>query len=1051
MRIVIDLQGAQGASRERGIGRYSLALAQAMVRNRGEHEVLVVLNGMFPDSIELIRSAFDGILDQDNIRIWHANGPVNPLGTQNTWRRHSAELLREAFLSSLNPDIVHITSLFEGFGDDAVHSIGLSPATFPTAVTLYDLIPLVHSDHYLTPNPSYETFYREKLTYLNQADIYLAISQSSRQEVIDQIGASPEKVTNIGAATESIFRPINCSEIEKQTILNRFGLNRRFIMYSGATDERKNHLRLIKAFSLLPSLIRQKHQLAIVGHLPDENLEKFETYAKICGLKSAEVVITGRVTDEEMVRLYNLCTLFVFPSWHEGFGLPALEAMSCGAPVIAAKTSSMPEVIGREDALFNPFDERDIAKKITQVLSNENLLEELAQHGLKQSGKFSWDKSAKHALLAFEAWHCEQSNKNYAADNYDGDPSPPSWLVDKIANLDDAPLNEADWINTADAIAKNHPNSTTKQLLIDISELSQRDSKTGIQRVVRSILTELLTKPPAGFTVQPIYAVHDEPGYRYARRFTKTFLNLTDPDVLDELVEIGRGDVFLGLDLQHHIVLQQQPFYSQLKQIGAQVHFVVYDLLPVLHPDLFPEGTRSLHARWLEVLSQADGLVCISRSVADEMLDWLAIAGQPRLRPLKVGWFHLGADVAGSVPSMGMPSNASEVIQNLSKRPTFLSVGTIEPRKGQMQTLNAFEQLWNAGADINLVIVGKHGWNVSLLVEMLRIHPERNRRLFWLEGITDEYLEQVYTASSCLIAASEGEGFGLPLIEAAQHHKPMIARDIPVFREVAGKHALYFSGLEPGALAVAVKEWLRLDELNQTPSSADMPWLTWKQSAQTLLSIILRNNWYRHWISDDVKRFTGSDTRMRSVVGKRRGNCMQTTNKTGYLLFGPYIPLKSGQYSVVVRGSFGKCNAGASIDIVVNEATLTLAETILTEREQGDCLASMPISLVMPCIDFEVRVWVTEATDLEISLITISPERADHDSINAIPQITSPKNCSDRTVVLDTIEIIDSDRIASNDQISLANTTSTEVAAKSRILSVSNSRNQIKTKRKKKR
>ena len=193
MRIVIDLQGAQGASRERGIGRYSLALAQAMVRNRGNHDVIIALNGMFPDTIEPIRAAFDGQLPQDNIRVWHATGPVHPLGSENSWRRHTAELLREAFLASLQPDIVHITSLFEGFGDDAIHTVGLTPALMLTAVTLYDLIPLMQSDTYLKPNPTYEAFYREKLSYLKRADLYLAISESSRLEVIEYLDVTPEQ------------------------------------------------------------------------------------------------------------------------------------------------------------------------------------------------------------------------------------------------------------------------------------------------------------------------------------------------------------------------------------------------------------------------------------------------------------------------------------------------------------------------------------------------------------------------------------------------------------------------------------------------------------------------------------------------------------------------------------------------------------------------------------------------------------------------------------------------------------------------------------------
>ena len=115
MRIVIDLQGAQCESRHRGIGRYSLALALAMVKNRGDHDIIVALSGLFPETIEPIRMAFNGILPQESIRVWHAQGPVDALNSANTWRRHTAELIREAFLASLQPDIVHITSLFEGF------------------------------------------------------------------------------------------------------------------------------------------------------------------------------------------------------------------------------------------------------------------------------------------------------------------------------------------------------------------------------------------------------------------------------------------------------------------------------------------------------------------------------------------------------------------------------------------------------------------------------------------------------------------------------------------------------------------------------------------------------------------------------------------------------------------------------------------------------------------------------------------------------------------------------------------------------------------------
>jgi glycosyltransferase involved in cell wall biosynthesis len=158
-------------------------------------------------------------------------------------------------------------------------------------------------------------------------------------------------------------------------------------------------------------------------------------------------------------------------------------------------------------------------------------------------------------------------------------------------------------------------------------------------------------------------------------------------------------------------------------------------------------------------------------------------------------------------------------------------VGTLEPRKGHAQVIEAFGQLWNKGIDVNLVIVGKQGWLVDELVNQLLGHPEQNKRLFWLKGISDEFLEKMYASSTCLIAASYGEGFGLPLIEAAQHKLPIIARDFPAFREVAGEHAYYFNATDAQGLGKTIERWLVLYGNKMHPVSNYMPWLTWRESA----------------------------------------------------------------------------------------------------------------------------------------------------------------------------------------------------------------------------
>ena len=832
MRIVIDMQGAQTESRFRGIGRYTLALAQAIVRNRGEHEIILALSGLFPATIEPIRAAFDGPLPQNNIRVWHAPGPVRECEPGNAWRREAAELIREAFLASLKPDVVHVTSLFEGYIDDAVTSIGRFDKNTPVSVSLYDLIPLLNPDKYLKPIPAYERNYSRKVNHLRRASALLAISESSRSEGLLYLGMRDDSVVNISTAADACFCPVSISDDQARFLREELSIQRPFVLYTGGADDRKNLPRLINAYAGLPPALRNTHQLVLAGKMPESSVQRFRVEAESAGLRPDELCFTGYVSDDKLVQLYNLCKLFVFPSWHEGFGLPALEAMACGAVVIGANASSVPEVIGRSDALFDPLDVPAIRSRIAQVLQDDHFRESLAEHGLEQAQRFSWDKSAGRAIAAFEKLHASKTMgiEDRAEDLI-------LQLTRSVAATVPPTAAETELIGLAYSISCIHTGNTSKQLFIDISELVRRDARTGVQRVTRSILKELLECAPDGYVVEPVYATPEAPGYRYARSFTARFCGVGS-DLKDEPIDGHPGDIFLGLDLQHHIVAAQKDYLTRLRQNGVRVIFVVYDLLPVLMPNAFPPGMDLVHKAWLETLTSFDGAVCISRAVANELDEWRRLHGPKRLRPFMIGWFHLGADVESSVPTRGMPDNAPHLLDELAKRQTFLIVGTIEPRKGQAQTLSAFEQLWAKDVDVNLAIVGKQGWMVDSLVKQLRSHPELNKRLFWFEGVSDEYLEKIYAASTCLIAASEGEGFGLPLIEAAQHKLFIIARDIQVFREIGGQYPYYFDGIEPDALASAIKDWITCHKQGRTSSTNGMPWLTWAQSTQQLLKAI---------------------------------------------------------------------------------------------------------------------------------------------------------------------------------------------------------------------
>lgn len=407
MRILLDLQACQASSMHRGIGRYSMALALAMARNHAGHELRIVLNEDYPDSVAAIRQAFDGLLPQSHIATFVTPVPAGEVDPRNAWRVHASERIRAHYLSSLQPDIVHVASLFEGLGDNVVASVPPGDARFDTAVTLYDLIPLMRKERYLG-DPNVAAWYHRKLESMKRAGLLLAISGSARQEGIELLGLPPERVVNISSAVDAIFRPRELTPEARAALLARHGLRREFIMYTGGIDYRKNIEGLIEAYAMLPAPLRRQYQLAVVCSIQDPDRFRLERLAAKFNLAKDDLVLTGFVSDDNLVSLYNCTALFVFPSLHEGFGLPALEAMACGAPVIGSNTSSIPEVIGRADAMFDPASTAAISAAMAAVLGDPARQADLRAYGLVQAKRFSWDASARRAIEAFEEAHARK-------------------------------------------------------------------------------------------------------------------------------------------------------------------------------------------------------------------------------------------------------------------------------------------------------------------------------------------------------------------------------------------------------------------------------------------------------------------------------------------------------------------------------------------------------------------------------------------------------------------------------------------------------------------
>lgn len=1369
MRLVLDLQACQtSGSRFRGIGRYSAALAAAMLRQAGGHECWLALNGAFPESVEAVRKEFADLVPPERIRVWNAIGAVEACDPANTGRRRLAEVLREDFMRKLQPDILHLSSLFEGLGDDAVTSVGGASAS---AVTLYDLIPLIYKDIYLA-NPVVRDWYQDKLASLHRARLLLAISESSRREAIDYLQLPAANVVNISSAADPMFRPLQLSVDEELALRSKFGLHGPFVMYTGGIDHRKNIDGLIRAFALLPPAVRKQHQLAIVCSVQAQERARLELLARGLGLRTDQLVMTGFVTDHELVALCNLCRLFVFPSWHEGFGLPALEAMACGAPVIAANSSSLPEVIGREDALFDPRSDSGMAAAMYQALTDEAFRLDLAAHGPQRASLFSWQESARRALGAMEevfesrrvrrtAVSIEKARPRLAfvsplppersgiadysaellpalatyyeielitdqpaidggavasrfpkrsvdwfaanAGRYQrvlyqfgnspfhghmfklardipgvivlhdfylghilrhlevGDEIPSPWdqalfqshgyqalveryrsgdseavvsrypcsgsviaaangvivhsefcealvstwyggsaskhirhvpqlrqsvrstidragsrrhlgiaddafviatfgiinpykqvhrLIDAwassglagredgvlllvgeahdpeyaetlkrriaaagvgtstiritgfVASADyqhylqaidvavqlrtdtrgetsravldclaygvpvvinahgsaaelpdsvvlkiaddftdaelsaalealhhdsflreelsrsgiqhvatelspehvaelyqdaiehfhqtgphtslarlvrdvadattDLALSESQLCEMAATLAQYRPlGSIQKQLLVDISELAITDAKSGIQRVVRSVLGELLANPPAGYRIEPVYA--DGSGsYRYARRFTCAFLGIPHAPFPDEPIEAGAGDIFLGLDLAAHIVPAMAGYFQEMRKAGVRVHFVLYDLLPALQPQWFPSDLAAHLQRWYAAIGElSDSVIAISRAVAVEYGEWLDINQPGRSDSLRIDYFHLGADIESSAPTRGFDEGTRGEIASLAGRPSWLMVGTVEPRKGHAQALDAFEQLWAEGLDVVLVVVGKRGWRVDELANRLSSHVELGRRLFWFEGISDEALEAVYRSVSMLLAASLGEGFGLPLVEAARHNLPVLARDIPVFREVAGAGAIYFVADSADLLADALRDALERLRQGRCPDPQVIEVLSWAQSTNHLRRAIEGESEVLSWQPGKRLLFPAGHTQLHSQVGSLDDGLLSTTSLNGYLVFGPYLALPAGKYTLRLLGSVEN-RSRANFDVVAErgERELIAVSTLEDEISLG-VIAERELFLDRDVQDMEVRLWADAEARLHFKALEI--------------------------------------------------------------------------------
>jgi glycosyltransferase involved in cell wall biosynthesis len=851
MKILLDMECLQTASAFRGIGRYSLNLLKSLIiENKKNHDIHVLLNGKNSDSECALRMMLDSIIAQSKIHFW-----PNPLRSgcpDMTYidAKSHAGAVRQLFIEKIHPDHFHVFSHFEGFVDNQ-HTTkldGLSKKIM-TSVLVHDFIPLEMSESFLN-DQSYNIFYHEKLIDLLRANQILTNSYCTLTTVKTYLPDFHGSTFNIGTGISDHFRGIDAKSAREAP--HPLG-DKSYVLCLGSLDPHKNITGLTSAWILLPKTIKDKYVMVLVGSKSSFPEKEARNICNACGLKEEQFRIINDVTDKELARLYAHCETYIQPSICEGFGLPVGEAISCGALAIGSERSSLPEILKSPEAMFDPQKPESISSKLQEVLSgslNKSSIQSIQKQNLHN---YSWQNVA-HRF--FEVIENKKSDSPQSKLRVLSETSLCKRFFSKLKACkqgSEASAEQLAWIS-ANLERCENVRAPTPRVFIDISELIHRDVGTGVQRVTRAVLHGLMNRKDKSFQYIPVYGNQEMNGYRYANDYSQRIFGKKFA-CGDVGISPEPGDIFLGLDLLHQVTRKQANCLSILADQGIKVIFYLYDLLPIQYPAFWPleHGLDVVHHEWLNIICSFDEVISISATTEKYCRDFLENPPLPRYpypspfltRPInrkkggkaKISHNLLGYDLDATAPSMGLPGDARECLQKMCGRATFLMVGTLEPRKGHCQILEAFNQMWAKGSENQLVIVGRAGWLTDDFVHQLQSHPKLGSQLFWFREASDEYLKRIFEASTCLIAASYSEGFGLPLVEAARFGKPIIARDIEIHREVAGSGAFYFTGSDIEEISHKIQEWKKLYDADQHPKP-NIALRTWSEHVEQLVETL---------------------------------------------------------------------------------------------------------------------------------------------------------------------------------------------------------------------
>lgn len=359
MRIVVDATSL--ARTITGIENYTKNLVINLIKlDKGNHEVFFLFRNGIPTYLV-------GEIEQSKIFV----SPFkSQLLTEQIWIPYISK--------KINPDLIH----FPAF----------PPSLFlkrKFIFTIFDATMWKHKETLSLKNRLYMKPLSSRA--IRNANKLITISDSSKEEIIDVFPEISNKIKNLGISISKEFKMID-EPGRLSYVKEKFNLSDKFFLAVGSLEPRKNLIFLIKAFAEFKKLNINEYKLVITGRSAWGSLEVSELIKK--NNLQDEIILTGYLEDNDLHALYNLATFFVFPSIYEGFGLPVLEAMACGTPVIISNSSSLPEVAGDAGIYIDPYDQDSLVAALNKVVNNHELYEDLKLKGLRRAKLFSWEKVA---------------------------------------------------------------------------------------------------------------------------------------------------------------------------------------------------------------------------------------------------------------------------------------------------------------------------------------------------------------------------------------------------------------------------------------------------------------------------------------------------------------------------------------------------------------------------------------------------------------------------------------------------------------------------------